>query len=281
MVEGPQQWVPALWEQTPPPHRPPLHLTVPPLPPHRPHATPAPLPSPVHPLTAARVPPVALFLEQSSSPSGYPTRLMACLMFASLPAWEPHESGRPITPEPTRSPVWTAGHCRLQPDGDTSVDTSPQLASWPPSARAVQQGWAPSTLPQAQGSEPGTLGAHMSRGRPQPESSLAAVHFVSETARAGTTCHVLQGAPWGSGEVRSALTERSEVLRRCLGTFPLGHTSKSAQRTTSLFRSGVTGASPVVQWLRIRLPMQGTRVQALAREDPACHRATKPMSHSY
>ena len=27
-------------------------------------------------------------------------------------------------------------------------------------------------------------------------------------------------------------------------------------------------ASLVVQWLRIRLPMQETRVQALAREDP-------------
>lgn len=144
MVEGPPQWVPALWEQTPPPHRP--------------HAAPAPLPSPVHPLTAARAPPVALFLEQSSSSSGYPTHLMACLMFASLPAGEPHESGRPITPEPTRSPVWTAGHCRLQPDGDTSVDTSPQLASWPPSARAAQQGRALSTLPQAQRSEPGHWG---------------------------------------------------------------------------------------------------------------------------
>ena len=29
-------------------------------------------------------------------------------------------------------------------------------------------------------------------------------------------------------------------------------------------------ASLVAQWLRIRLPMQGTRVRALAREDPTC-----------
>ena len=37
----------------------------------------------------------------------------------------------------------------------------------------------------------------------------------------------------------------------------------------------------VVQWLRIRLRMQGTRVQALGREDPTCHGATKSMRHNY
>ena len=42
-----------------------------------------------------------------------------------------------------------------------------------------------------------------------------------------------------------------------------------------------TGASLVVQWLRIRLPMQGTQVQALAREDPTYHGATNPLSHNY
>ena len=36
-------------------------------------------------------------------------------------------------------------------------------------------------------------------------------------------------------------------------------------------------ASLVVQWLRIRLPMQGTRVQALVREDPTCRGPTKPV----
>ena len=40
------------------------------------------------------------------------------------------------------------------------------------------------------------------------------------------------------------------------------------------------GASLVAQWLRIRLPMQGTRVPALVREDPACRRATKPVRHN-
>ena len=40
-------------------------------------------------------------------------------------------------------------------------------------------------------------------------------------------------------------------------------------------------ASLVAQWLRIRLPMQGTRVRALVQEDPACHGATKPAGHNY
>ena len=39
--------------------------------------------------------------------------------------------------------------------------------------------------------------------------------------------------------------------------------------------------SLVAQWLRIRLPMQGTRVRALVWEDPTCHGATKPMRHNY
>ena len=37
----------------------------------------------------------------------------------------------------------------------------------------------------------------------------------------------------------------------------------------------------MAQWLRIRLPMQETRIRALVREDPTCHGATKPVSHNY
>ena len=37
------------------------------------------------------------------------------------------------------------------------------------------------------------------------------------------------------------------------------------------------GTFLVVQWLRIRLPMQGTQVRSLVREDPTCCRATKPQ----
>ena len=41
------------------------------------------------------------------------------------------------------------------------------------------------------------------------------------------------------------------------------------------------GASLVAQWLRICLPMQGTRVRVLVWEDPTCCGATKPVSHNY
>ena len=39
--------------------------------------------------------------------------------------------------------------------------------------------------------------------------------------------------------------------------------------------------SLVAQWFRVRLPMLGTRVQSLVREDPTCHGATKPVRHNY
>ena len=39
--------------------------------------------------------------------------------------------------------------------------------------------------------------------------------------------------------------------------------------------------SLVAQGLRIRLPMQGTWVQALVREDPTCCGATKLECHNY
>ena len=43
----------------------------------------------------------------------------------------------------------------------------------------------------------------------------------------------------------------------------------------------LSGTSLVAQWLRIRLPMQGTQVRALVREDPTCRGATKPVCHNY
>ena len=42
----------------------------------------------------------------------------------------------------------------------------------------------------------------------------------------------------------------------------------------------LTGTFLVAQWLRIRLPMQGTRVWSPVREDPTCRGATGPMRHN-
>ena len=36
----------------------------------------------------------------------------------------------------------------------------------------------------------------------------------------------------------------------------------------------------MVQWLRTHLPMEGTQVQSLVREDLTCHRATEPVYHN-
>ncbi|XP_057382114.1 acetoacetyl-CoA synthetase isoform X2 [Balaenoptera acutorostrata] len=46
------------------------------------------------------------------------------------------------------------------------------------------------------------------------------------------------------------------------------------------FKELLRGTSLVAQWLRIRLPMQGTRVRALVWEDPTCRGATKPVRHN-
>ena len=43
------------------------------------------------------------------------------------------------------------------------------------------------------------------------------------------------------------------------------------------FRKPKSGASLVVQWLRIHLVMQGTPVRTLDLEDPTCCKATKPL----
>ena len=41
------------------------------------------------------------------------------------------------------------------------------------------------------------------------------------------------------------------------------------------------GASLVAQWLRVCLPMQGTRIRALVWEDPTCRGAAGPVSRNY
>ena len=46
-------------------------------------------------------------------------------------------------------------------------------------------------------------------------------------------------------------------------------------------RNPEAGASLMVQWLRIHLPMQGTQVQALVWEDSTCRGATQPVCHNY
>ena len=46
-------------------------------------------------------------------------------------------------------------------------------------------------------------------------------------------------------------------------------------------KKGESGTSLVAQWLGVCLPMQGTRVRSLVREDPTCRGADKPVRHNY
>ena len=41
------------------------------------------------------------------------------------------------------------------------------------------------------------------------------------------------------------------------------------------------GTSLVTQWMRIRLSLQETQVQALVQEDSTCGKATKSVHHNY
>ena len=61
----------------------------------------------------------------------------------------------------------------------------------------------------------------------------------------------------------------------------LGHEGGVLMNDISALIKEFPWASLVAQWLRILLPMEGTRVQALVREDPTCRGATNPVRHSY
>ena len=60
-----------------------------------------------------------------------------------------------------------------------------------------------------------------------------------------------------------------EQLQSLLPPFSLSRSYKSP-----------ASASLVAQWLRICLPMQGTRVRSLVWEDPTCRGATKLVHHN-
>ena len=74
------------------------------------------------------------------------------------------------------------------------------------------------------------------------------------------------------------------VIMKCSRSYWLSNTVLTWGNThlaIQVFKNHMDRASLVVQWLRICLPMQGTRVRALVWEDPTCRRATKPVSHNY
>ena len=83
-----------------------------------------------------------------------------------------------------------------------------------------------------------------------------------------------------SGADSHSAGAREEIRRSVLGAEP-AHLRARGGAVGELEKMGVRGASLVAQWLRIRLPMQGTRVRPLVREDPTCRGATNPVHHNY
>ena len=65
------------------------------------------------------------------------------------------------------------------------------------------------------------------------------------------------------------------------GSARVGWEAASVCTLLSCSQEVVCRTSLVAQWLRIHLPMQGTRVRALVREDPTCRGAAKPVRHNY
>ncbi|XP_066862985.1 uncharacterized protein [Kogia breviceps] len=59
------------------------------------------------------------------------------------------------------------------------------------------------------------------------------------------------------------------------------HSKEMKKEQVNPSKKQTPGTSLVTQCLRICLPLQGTWVQALAREDPTCPRATKPACLKY
>ena len=72
------------------------------------------------------------------------------------------------------------------------------------------------------------------------------------------------------------LNKRNQTQTLCLHSYKVQNLTKIIYAVRSR-----SGTSLVVQWLRIQLPIQGTQVRSLVREDPTCHGATRPVRHNY
>ena len=68
-----------------------------------------------------------------------------------------------------------------------------------------------------------------------------------------------------------------EKSKKCL----IAGSSGLLEKLLNVMIKTKVGTSLMAQWLRICLPMRGTRVRSLVWEDPTCHGATKPVRHNY
>ena len=99
-----------------------------------------------------------------------------------------------------------------------------------------------------------------------------------ETNQVANT-HV-SGVPVKSMHIGDGRKKRKNTWRNNRHEFPKFST-EDPRKSISNNQNKPEGTSLVAQWLRIRLPMQGTQVRAPVREDPTCRGATKPARHNY
>lgn len=83
----------------------------------------------------------------------------------------------------------------------------------------------------------------------------------------------------GSGLGGRGCEPQSQALRAGLCVHR-EHTVSNNLKITLAKRTGVR-TSLEIQWLRIRLPVQGTQVRSLVWEGPAHRRAAKPEHHRF
>ena len=105
------------------------------------------------------------------------------------------------------------------------------------------------------------------------EGSQKAEHLYTADAQGAVAQSHIPGRPGEGTGLRSSTAQRKLLVPSVSQGF-----EEENHFTTHQKHAG--RASLVAQWLRICLPMQGTRVRALVWEDPTCRGANGPVSHN-
>ena len=126
----------------------------------------------------------------------------------------------------------------------------------------------------------------------------SAIKKKKETLQFATKWMEFEGIEWNKADREKQilhdftymwnLKKKTKKIKPRLIENKLGFVSSLKEGKLGEYKNGWRGsrstnfqASLVAQWLRVCLPMQGTRVRALVWEDPTCRGATRPMSHNY
>ena len=163
------------------------------------------------------------------------------------------------SPQPTRRLLRLTGRC-------LGWRGSPRARPAPPWASAASLGRGPE--PEMFSSPKPLTSPHGASRHPPPVLHSLPLPVTWAPWTPHTQTH-LWGHDGSSHDISLPHWSRGQALPVC----PISP-EKGAIKTK-------TRASLVAQWLRVCLPMRGTRVRALVWEDPTCRGATRPMSHNY